>query len=74
MRRVKKNSGVESEPVFAIPGETKRAKAKTDPNVSKDFFIGVGFSATGHIIPEKKSGGNEISKRDTVTFQGFYKI
>jgi len=32
--------------VFAIPGTTKRTKAKTDPNVSKDFFfIGVGFSA-----------------------------
>jgi hypothetical protein len=45
MRRVKKNSGVDSEPVSAIPGETNSTKAKTDPNVSKDFFIGVGFSA-----------------------------
>jgi hypothetical protein len=45
MRRVKKNSGVESDPVSAIPGTTKSTTAKTDPNVSNDFFIGVGFSA-----------------------------
>src|SRR5262245_56989127 len=54
MRRVKKNSGADSEPVSALPRTTKATIARPAPIVSNDFFIDVLDFQQRLIIPEKK--------------------